>query len=594
MSNLIYLGRRKSMKNQCPEKGGSTTSSFTDITQSDQPSDSESKYEIESPSRRQFLSAAGGFTAATLAANAVGLPALADAAGMSAEVYQQTTPQSLEMRRARALEIRERAANFQLSQSFPEPQDNGDEDRFPAGLVSFSKALPHNKLGEVDQNAYRMLLQAINSGNPSDFAQIPLGGTVRLANPQSAYAFELEGADSHALTAEAPPPFASEEFAGEMVECYWLALTREIPFSQYGNEPMTAAAIDDLSRFSEFENVNAGTLFRSEDIPGVQIGPYISQFLLQPYLFGSTLIEQRYRASLPGIDHLTSYQTWLDLQNGVPALSAERFEDVPTYIHNGRALGEFVHRNFPYQTALIAALILLGYGDEALDDANPYKGSSTQSGFITFGAPHLLDLIARVANHALKGTWYQKWAVHRRLRPEEFGGRIHNHITGAAQYPINSKLLDSPALASVFSKYGTYLCPQAFPEGCSTHPAYPGGNATFNAAGITVLKAFFDESFVIPNPVVPSEDGLSLRPWRGEPLTIGNELNKLAFNVAFGRNTAGVHFRRDELRGIRLGQTSAVSVMTDFNATYNEGFDGFSLNTFEGTDMTLNVNPALL
>jgi hypothetical protein len=581
------------MKNQCPEKGKKTTSSPTNITDPGQSSDSDSKHEIESSSRRQFLSAAGGLTAATLAADAVGLSSLTGIPGMPAKAYRQSTPGSLERRRARALEIRTRAANFQLNRDFPVPQNNGDEDSFPPGLVSFSKGLPHNKLGEVDENAYRMLVQAINSGTPSDFAQVPLAGTTRLANPQSAFAFELEGADSHSLPGEVPPRFSDEEFAGEMVECYWLALTRDIPFSQYGNEPQTAAAIDDLRRFSEFANVNAGTIFRA-DIPGVQVGPYISQFLLQPYIFGSTLVEQRYRTSPRGSDHLTSYDTWLALQNGSPALSAETFDEIPIYIHNGRTLGEWVHRNLPYQAALIAALILLGYGNEALDDANPYKGSSNQSGFITFGMPHLLDLLARVSNHALKGAWYQKWVVHRRLRPEEFGGRIHNHMMGAAQYPINSKLLDSRALASLFSKYGTYLCPQAFPEGCATHPAYPGGNATFTAAGVTVLKAFFNESFVIPNPVVPSDDGLSLQPWKGEPLTVGNELNKLVFNAAFGRNTAGVHFRRDEIRGVRLGESSAISVMTDFNATYNESFGGFSLTTYDGATMTLSTNPALV
>ena len=166
----------------------------------------------------------------------------------------------------------------------------------------------------------------------------------------------------------------------------------------------------------------------------------------------------------------------------------------------------------------------------------------------TFGGPHVLDLIARVANHALKATWYQKWLVHRRLRPEEFGGRIHNHMIGAARYPIHAKLLDSPALAAVFSKYGTYLCPQAFPEGFPTHPAFPGGHATFIGASVTVLKAFFNESFLIPNPVVPSDDGLSLQPWNGEPLTVGHELNKLAFNIAFGRDTAGVHFVQTKFR----------------------------------------------
>ncbi|MBO0721074.1 MAG: vanadium-dependent haloperoxidase, partial [Blastocatellia bacterium] len=431
------------------------------------------------------------------------------------------------------------------------------------------------------------------SGNPSDFEQIPLGGTTRLANPQGGFAFNLEGIDSHLITAVPPPGFAEEGFAAEVTECYWLALTRDVPFSRYGKEPLTAAALKDLRGFSDFANLTADNLFRA-DIPGVQVGPYISQFLLQPYVLGSTPVEQRYITPLPGLDHLTSYQSWLDIQNGMPATSTQLFADTPTYIYNGRVLSEWVHRNFPYQSALIAALILMGYGNAALDDSNPYKGASTQSGFITFGLPHVLDMIARVANHALKSTWFQKWAVHRRMRPEEVGGRIHNHMTGAAQYPINSKLLDSPALASVFSRFGTFLCPQAFPEGCPAHPAFPGGNSTFNAAGITVLKAFFNESFVIPNPVVPSDDGLSLLPWKGEPLTVGNELNKLAFNAAFGRNTAGIHFRRDELQGILFGEASALSVMTDLNSTYNESFSGFGVTTFDGSAMSLSTNPALV
>jgi hypothetical protein len=109
-------------------------------------------------------------------------------------------------------------------------------------------------------------------------------------------------------------------------------------------------------------------------------------------------------------------------------------------------------------------------------------------------------------------------------------------------------------LDRLYSKNGSYLCPQAYPEGCPTHPAYPGATATIGGAGVRVLKALFNPNFVIPEPVVPSDDGLSLRPWKGEPLTVGGELNKLAFNMAFGRDTAGVHFRKDELEGIFLGE----------------------------------------
>jgi hypothetical protein len=586
------------MKNhQGLEEGENPASSSSSTAQPDQHLVSDSKYEMESPTRRQFLSAAGRLTAAKLAAGVVGLSSLADAPGTRAESHQSTsTP--LQRRRAQALEIRKEAAIYQLDRRFPDPQDNGDEDRYPTGFASYSKALPHNNLGEVDQNAYRKLLQAIDSGKPSDFDEVPLGGTARLVNPQAAFAFELEGADPHSLSVKVPPRFADEKFAGEMAEDYWRALTRDVPFSQYGNEPLTAAAIDDLRRFSGYEDVDAGNLFRGE-FPGDQIGPYVSQFLLRPYFLGSTPVQQLYRTPLPGSDFLTSYQTWLDIQNGKPVPLSEAFDPVPRYIRNGRDMSEWAHRDFTYQGAQVATLILLDYGRQpggiqTLDDANPYKGPSNQAGFITFGEPHILDFIARVANHALKAAWYQKWVVHRRIRPEEVGGRIHNHLTGAARYPINSELLDSPALTLVFSKYGTYLLPQAYPEGCPPHPAFPGGHAVIIGAGVTMLKAFFNESFVIPNPVVPSDDGLSLQPWTGEPLTVGNELNKLASNISLGRDTAGIHYRSDEIQGMKLGEAVAISVMTDFNATYNEHFTGFSLTKFDGTTVTLGVNPARL
>jgi hypothetical protein len=94
------------------------------------------------------------------------------------------------------------------------------------------------------------------------------------------------------------------------------------------------------------------------------------------------------------------------------------------------------------------------------------------------------------------------------------------------------------------------------PEGCPTHPACPGATATLGGAGVRVLKALFNPNFVIPDPVVPTDDGLSLQPYKGKPLTVAGELNKLAFNMAFGRDTAGVHFRKDELEGIFLGELS--------------------------------------
>lgn len=141
------------------------------------------------------------------------------------------------------------------------------------------------------------------------------------------------------------------------------------------------------------------------------------------------------------------------------------------------------------------------------------------------------------------------------------------------------------------AKNGTFLLPVAYPEGCPTHPAYPGGHATISGACATVLKAFFKESFVIPNPMFPSEDGTALNSLTGATLTVGGELNKLASNVAFGRDTAGLHWRSDEDAGLRLGEAVAISVLQDFNATFNEKFDGFSLTKFDGTTVQIGQRP---
>jgi hypothetical protein len=248
----------------------------------------------------------------------------------------------------------------------------------------------------------------------------------------------------------------------------------------------------------------------------VATGPYVSQFPLQPYTFGSTPTEQRYRTTVAG----QRPPHRLPRLAGGPERPADRHRGAvrpdPRYIRDGRDLGEWSHRDVSYQGPLVACLILLGYlarhGPQVLSAANPYRNHPTQTGVVTFGAPDMLDQVARSANAAMKAAWDHKWLVHRRLRPEEAAGRVHHHLTGAADYPLHPKQTGSAALERVYARYGSYLCPQAYPGGCPTHPAYPGATAAIGGAGVRVLKALFDPEFVIPDPVVPSDDGLSLRP----------------------------------------------------------------------------------
>jgi hypothetical protein len=236
----------------------------------------------------------------------------------------------------------------------------------------------------------------------------------------------------------------------------------------------------------------------------------------------------------------------------------------------------------------MAALILNSFGSAALAPSNPYLHSATQAGSVTFGAAALVDLVNRMPDTANRACFFQKWLVHRRVRPEAFSGRIHNLITGAAKYPIHSDVLNSAALQTVFSAKGNYLLPQAYPAGSPLHPSYPAAHAATVGSGVTVLKALFNESFVIPNPVTPSDDGLSLAPYTGAPLTLGGELNKLASNIALGRDAAGVHYRSDGVEGIKLGEAIAISILRDTATLYNEVFPGFSFTKYDGTPVTIS------
>jgi hypothetical protein len=523
-------------------------------------------------------------------------PALTGLAGAgllsSASALAASGPLNEWQRRHQAFVIRRDAAIFQRDVAPTPSVSNGDEQAYANRIASFTKGLPHNDLGEVDLNAYNAYLQALNSGKWVDFEAIPLGGAAKLSNPQAAYCYTLEGADAAAVPAPPPPALASAQAAGEMVEDYWQALTRDVPFSQYGTDPTIAQAVADLNKLSDFRGpkvngqVTPDVIFRGPT-PGDLTGPYLSQFMLKPIPMGAATMAQLYRTSVAGDDYWTSYPDWLKGQRG-GAAGSNKFDSMPRYIRNGRDLALYLLVDWAGQANVMAALILNSFGASALAPSNPYLHSATQVGSITFGAPSQVDLVTRVANPAYRAGFCQKWLVHRRVRPEAFGGRIHNLITGAAKYPIHSDVLNSAALKAVFSATGSYLLQQAYPVGSPLHPSYPATHAVVAGAGITVLKALFNESFVIPSPVTASDDGLSLAPYTSGSLTVGGELNKLASNIALGRDAAGVHYRSDGVEGIKLGEAIAISILRDTATLYNEVFQGFSLTKYDGTPVTIS------
>ncbi len=554
---------------------------------------------VESTDRRRFLGKIGKAGIAAVAAGTV-LPLM----DKKSTVAAQSNPRSFYNLRASAcMQYRTNAArgNFQTLPPLFNRPNNGDEEIYPNRIGNYSKGLPHQSNGEVQLNAYNALLDALRTGSPALFEQIPMGGNRKLTNPQCGLAFDLEGQDCFSMIQAPPPAFASRENAAEIAENYWMALLRDVPFTDYPSNPIAAAAAADLTLFgadfkgakNEQGQVTANLLFRGLSASD-KAGPLMSQFWYLPCFFGANELNQRIRTVRTvadgGQNYMTDFNSWLAVQNGVAPSQGDIFDPIPRYMRNGRDIGQWVHIDVLFQGYFQAFLVMAGTIGATLDSGNPYNNSATQQGFGTFGGPHIATLLCEVSTRALKAVWNQKWFVHRRLRPEVFAERIDRRLYHKVNYPVHTEILNSLSTNSRLGGYmppGNAFLPQAFPEGSPTHPAYGAGHATVAGACVTILKAFFNESFVIQNPVVPDATGTVLVPYAGDTLTVGGELNKIASNVALGRNIAGVHWRSDATESLKLGEAIAISILSEQKACYNEVFNGYNITKFDGTTITV-------
>ena len=489
------------------------------------------------------------------------------------------------------------AAADALVPAHPEA-DNGDEARYADKSGTYTKGIKQASIGVVDPAAYHSFKKALISGDPADFAALQMGGPRTLNGPQGGLAFDLEGLDSSQFAPPPAPALASEAYGTELVELYWAALLRDVAFTDYATNPVAAQAASELSSMNTYagprdasHNVTPDLLFRGR-FPGETVGPYLSQLLLKKTAFGALPIDQQYTALAANLDYMTDPTTYQQVQNGI-ATGKQVAPAAATYLHDGRGLAAYTHVDVLYQAYFIAYLVLNTIG-APLNPGNPYNGSTTQNGFNTMGQPDIAATLAAVASEALKAVWYQKWYVHLRHRPESGGAIVHLIKTGQGntiQGHVNHNVLHSQAVQSSFAKYGTYFLSQAFPEGSPTHPAYPTGHGTVAGACITVLKFFFDGSFVIPNPQVPSSDGSALNDYTGSDagqLTVNGELHKLACNISFGHGIhAGIHWRSDTDTSVELGEAVALSVLQDRANTYNEKFK-VNLTKLDGSIATIS------
>lgn len=564
-------------------------------------------------------------------------------------------PRRIEERRLSALATREQAAQLAAGRQHPRHANNNDEINYADRpfIGNYSKSLKHDSVGDPDPISYGSLLRALESRDPGDFEEIAQpSGAVKLNNPQGGLAFDLEGADSQSVTQPPAPRFDSKQIAAEMGELYWMALARDVSFINYASDAAVTDTIierairslnNEFPQFGGTAPVTAQNLFRGI-FPGDQVGPFISQFLWKGnsdprkpdgqgrdadegfITYGAQVIDQRqwtvkgYPQLGAAADYLTQFSNWLAVQNGRDDRGKDQLDTTQRrFIRNLRDGTNFVHFDQVVNAYWNAAFLLLsepagnqlsGVGagrpqvdkEFSCDQGNPYdppgtaSDSRTQAGFATFGPIHLLQLLIEVSGRATRAVWWQKWGVHRRLRPEEYGGRVDNHLTGRRTYPLDSSILNSLSTGLLGPTYsarwgsGVFLLPQAYPEGCPNHPSYGAGHATVSGACATMLKAYFDESTPIKNPVITSADGSALLAYTGSDagqMTVGGELNKLASNISLFRNAAGVHWRSDYTESIRLGECVAIKLLQEMSLTFNEDDACFQLTRFDGTTIRI-------
>ncbi|HEX4750436.1 MAG TPA: vanadium-dependent haloperoxidase [Bryobacteraceae bacterium] len=517
-------------------------------------------------------------------------------------------------RRERSARLRIDLAEFYRQLDIPPHRNNGDEERYRDQnfYANYSKGLPHNpKTGEVEPDAYLKLLRTLMDGSPAAFEQLPTGiaapNFIGFTDPQSGLAYDLEGMDSHQLYMPPCYEFRSAAAIAEMAEDYWLAVCRDIPFIEYDANPDTAAAAADLSKFSAFDGPRAAngqvttrTLFRGFT-PGDLAGPWLSQFLVWDIPYGSQKTPAQIAFGLPaGVNYMTDEASYVPVQNGAKP-SVVPLPITPVRIHRGRDLTNYVHIDELFQAYLTACLLLISPQNRGgfaapISNGNPYKTSNTQVGFGTLGEPNYKVLVAEVATRALKAVWFEKWFVHRRLRPEAFAARVHWHVVRGRDYEFDRTAFEQLASGVLtrpeMQRSGCFL-PMAFPEGCPTHPSYGAGHGTVAGACVTVLKALFDEDATFGQlgvtPMQPNADGTGMVEYTGSDaanLTVGGELNKLAANIALARDFAGVHWRSDYTQSVKLGELVALWFLHDIIQTYNEDVS-FTVTKFDSTTVTI-------
>lgn len=475
-----------------------------------------------------------------------------------------------------AQKVRVAAAKLAADRPHPAHQANGDEQRYASAryAMSFTKGLEHDPDTGLIQDAahFEAFRAAIDNGFVDVFTtSVPVACHKERPweAPTAGLVYDLQGPDSHAVTMPPAPALGSNELAYEMAEVYELALLRDTALTAFVDGTANQAVKDAVDRLNAIGykidgsegrprknvdgKVTAQTVFRGSS-PGVDVGPYLSQFMLigtddragtaklqdGKISYGALQINQRVPVAVTE-NYMVSREDWLDVQNGKNVRDNDSLFECAErrFIIRPRDMATYVHDDELYESYLNACLILLvmkaptdpaftnlsgpegatlavnchgvghdkvdGKGKKHHDCDSPRFCKREAGGFALWGGPHILTLVTEVATRALKAVRYQKFNTHCRLRPEALAGRIERATDIETAFPwvdgafsaLETAIQATVDAVSANNPTNTKLLPMAFQEGSPMHPSYGAGHATVAGACVTILKAFFDTNAVL-------------------------------------------------------------------------------------------------
>ena len=440
------------------------------------------------PSRRKFL----GQVSAALATGAM-LGKIPRASAQTSAIGDGVAAPGnlLDPRVRQSFAIRVAAATKEALIPVPPHTTNGDEQLYPDKSGTYSKVVLQDGIGLVNLAAFNTFRHAINTGRFDDFENIITGGPRTMNGPLGGRAFALEGSDDvqfgnatspanqiNQIVVPPAPAAASEAYGTELIELYWASLLRDVAFTDYASNEIATQAAAELTTMPTYAgprdgsgNVTPDLLFRGP-YPGDTLGPYVSQFYLQPTYMGVQPMSQQLVTFVPDVDYMTDPVTFQQVQNGIDTGATLQFDSQLRYLHNGRGLNSYTHVDVLFQTFFTAYLVLGSLG-VPVNPGNPYAHAIKQNGFGTFGGPDFAATMATAARLALNNVWYQKWWIHLRHRPESGGAIARQMLSGfgnTIDVQLNSNVLNSQAVQASFNKYQRLLPRAGFPRRLALAP----------------------------------------------------------------------------------------------------------------------------